>query len=314
MYYLDDATQADIAQQLGFSRPKVARILRKAREAGIVQITIRTHPSLNVRLESEFAESFDLEHVILVGDQPDPDQRRHLVARAVADFLTRTLSDGSVVAVGMGRNVSAIPEQLVNTPARASTFVSAIGGSPEVGTGVNPNDIGRRLAERFHGHAESLYAPAYADSTESRLAFLRHSAVSQTLLRAASADLILVGVGDARDDSAVVQMGCFSTKEMARMRKAGAVGDILGFFFDIDGQPVADSVENRVVGLTAEDLRSGGTVLAMASESGKARAVLGALRTGIPKILVTTVGMAQEVLEAAARTRPGPAKAAAGVE
>jgi DNA-binding transcriptional regulator LsrR (DeoR family) len=296
LYYLEDATQAEIAAQLGFSRPKVARLLQRARDDGIVEITIRATPDLNVELESEFANRFGLSQAVLVSDQRSLESQRRLVGRAGADLLTRTLQDGFVVAVGMGRNVGAIPEQLTGAPERSCTFVSAIGGSPQIETGVNSNDICRRLAEGFRGRVESLYAPPYAESVANRRTLLQHTDVRETLSRARTADVLIVGVGDARDDSAVVQMGCFSTLEMARMRKAGAVGDMLGFFFDVRGAPVEGSVQDRVVALSADDLRTIPRVIAVTSEPDKALALLGALHTGIPDIVITTVGTAEQVL------------------
>ena len=219
------------------------------------------------------------------------------VARAAAELLERTLGKDDVVAVGMGRNVGAIPEQLTAAAVRRCAFVSAIGGSPQVGASVNPNDICRRLAERLGGRAETLYAPAYAESAESRKALLRHGDVRETLARAAAAGVAIVGIGDARAGSAVVQMGCFSTREMAAMRRAGAVGDVLGFFFDANGAPVRPSVGDRVVGLGTAQLRRIPRVIAVASEPGKAQAVLGALRTGIVDSLVATVEIGAGVLD-----------------
>lgn len=296
MYYVEDATQADIAASLGLSRPKVGRLLRRAREEGVVEISIRTHTALNARLESEVVARFELQGAVLVADQESDAAQRALAGRAAADLLARSVQDGNVIAVGMGRNVAAVADELGPVAPRSCTFVSALGGSPQVGTGLNPNDIGRRLAEAFRGRAESLYAPAYADSERSRGAFMRHSDVSETLARARAADIALVGIGDARNDSAVVQMGCFSAAEMSRMREAGAVGDILGFFFDLQGRPVAASVGNRVVGVNSRDLRAMPRVVAIASEKGKAPSVLGALRSGLVDVLVTNVATARQVL------------------
>ena len=301
LYYLEETTQAEIAASLGFSRPKVARLLKRARSEGIVEITIRTHPALSLPLESELASRFDLQQAMLVADRNGEHAQRRATARAAAEVLVRAVREGDVVAVGMGRNLGAIPEQLATTPHRTRVFVSAIGGSPQMGAAVNPNDICRRLSEQFGGRAETLYAPAYAESSDGRKALLRHGDIRDTLALARAADIAVVGVGDARDDSAVVQMGCFSPREMARMRRAGAVGDILGFFFDIDGEAVAGSVENRVVGLNARDLRAIATVIAVASERAKARAVLGALRTGIVDVLIATVEMGRELIADDAR-------------
>lgn len=301
LYYLEDATQAEIAAALGLSRPKVARLLSKARAEGIVEISIRTHPALNLPLESELAERFGLTQAILVADQSNEQLQRMLAARAVAELLGRLLPRQGVVAVGMGRNVGAVSEQLLSPVQRPCTFVSAIGGSPQVGENVNSGDACRRLAERFGGRAEILYAPPYADSARSRAAFMEHADVRETLDHAAGAQFAIVGVGDARDNGPVVQMGCFSTLDMARMRKAGAVGDVLGFFFDQAGEAVADSVRDRVVGLGSEQLRAIPQVVAMASEKNKEQAVLGALRTGIVDVLVTSLATARWVLEHADR-------------
>jgi DNA-binding transcriptional regulator LsrR (DeoR family) len=284
LYYLEDATQAEIATALGLSRPKVARLLHKARAEGIVEIAIRTHPALNMALESQLAERFSLSQAILVADQRSEEVQRTLTARAAAEFLSRTLPAEGVVAIGMGRNVGAIPEQLTSPPERSCTFVSAIGGSPQVGASVNPGDICRRLAERFHGSAQVLYAPAYAEDLASRAALLQHVDVRETLARARAAE------------TAIVRMGCFSPSDMARMRGEGAVGDILGYFFDLNGAPIADSVGNRVVGLSADDLRAIPRVIAVTSEPDKVRAVLGALRTGIVDVLVTSLRTARQVL------------------
>jgi DNA-binding transcriptional regulator LsrR (DeoR family) len=298
LYYLEDATQAEIASQLGFSRPKVARLLQRARSEGIVEITIRTLPALNLRLETELSSRFGLTGAVLVADQRGEEARRGAVARAAAELLERTLRKTDVVAVGMGRNVGAVPEHLARDGGRRCVFVSAIGGSPQVGAAVNPNDICRRLAERLGGRAETLYAPAYAESAGGREALLAHGDVRETLTRAGAADVALVGIGDARDGSAVVRMGCFSTREMASLRSAGAVGDMLGTFFDLDGRPVVPGIGDRVVGLDAEQLRRIPKVIAVASEPDKAHAVLGALRTGIVNLLVTTVETGSDVLEA----------------
>jgi DNA-binding transcriptional regulator LsrR (DeoR family) len=297
LYYLEDATQAEIAAALGLSRPKVARLLSKARAEGIVEISIRTHPALNLPLEAELAQRFGLTQAILVADQPNEQLQRMLAARAVAELLARLLPDQGVVAVGMGRNVGAVSEQLLSPLQRACTFVSAIGGSPQVGENVNSGDACRRLAERFGGRAEILYAPPYADSIRSRTAFMKHADIRETLDHSAGARFAIVGVGDARDDGPVVQMGCFSTLDMARMRKAGAVGDILGFFFDLAGEPVADSVCDRVVGLGSEQLRAIPQVIAMASEPNKEQAVLGALRTGVVDVMVTSLETGRWVLD-----------------
>ena len=63
-----------------------------------------------------------------------------------------------------------------------------------------------------------------------------HAAVADTLRRAAAATLALVGIGGTDDECTMVRTGCVSLEELGRLRDAGAVGDILGNYVDIDGR------------------------------------------------------------------------------
>ncbi|MBM3495354.1 MAG: sugar-binding transcriptional regulator [Armatimonadetes bacterium] len=296
LYYLEDATQAEVALRLGLSRPKVGRLLRQARDLGIVTITVHAPPAYTEGLERELAARFGLLRVLLATDQPDPGVQRSLVAQAAAEHLLRNLRAGMTVAVGMGRNVGAVAEAIRQAPARRCTLVTAIGGSPAMARGVDSGDICRTLAERFGGTGVCLYAPAYAETASVRDAFLQHEDVDRTLRLAAQAEMAIVGIGDARNESAVVRMGCFSRLDMIRMRQAGAVGDILGSFFDVHGQAVAAGMRDRVISIGPEDLRRIGCVVAVASEAGKGRAILGALRSGMVKVLATSASNAREVI------------------
>ena len=57
LYYFDDLSQGQIAQQLGLSRQKVNRLLKKAKEWGLVQITLasNTQWDLEQKLQTLFA-------------------------------------------------------------------------------------------------------------------------------------------------------------------------------------------------------------------------------------------------------------------
>src|SRR5215467_2182208 len=118
LYYLEDITQGEIADTLGLSRPKVGRLLKKAREEGIVEITMHTHPALSMQLEGELMRRFGLRQALLLSDQREPEKARAQLARMVASFLARNVGDEQVVAVGMGRNTGAVPDQVGNVPPR----------------------------------------------------------------------------------------------------------------------------------------------------------------------------------------------------
>jgi len=181
LYYLDNLTQADISVRVGLSRIKVVRLLKRARELGIVEIRIQTLAVLRTALETALIRKFGLQQVLLVADQLSEVNQRELTAQVAAAQLNLLVQDGDRVAVGMGRNVGTVAGAVGAVAPRRCVFVTAIGGSPLVGQPVNSSDISRRLAERFGGDSACLYAPAYVESPQLRESFLNHEDVQSVL-------------------------------------------------------------------------------------------------------------------------------------
>ena len=161
LYYLEGKTQVEVARTLGISRQKVQRLLRQARDLGIVEINIKTLTAVSRDLAESLKSIFDLNIALVAASYPDEEERRQSVARAAAGYLERSLSDGMVVTLGMGRNTGGIPD-FYHSPRRIDcTFVSAMGSSPHVGESINPNDLCQKLAANSGGRAVHLHAPAY---------------------------------------------------------------------------------------------------------------------------------------------------------
>jgi DNA-binding transcriptional regulator LsrR (DeoR family) len=302
-YYIDGRTQEEAAREFGLSRPKVQRLLERARWAGVVDIHIEVPPWLHLDLEDDLRERFGLAEVIVTPARPDPRSQREEVARGAARYLDRRLRAGNVVAVSHGRDAGEVPRFFRPGHRLACTFVSAMGGSPDVDEPTNPNEICRALAERSGGRAVSLYAPAHVESAEMRDRLLEQQAVADTLGLAAGADVALVGIGGTDDGCTMVRSGCFSAEEIGRLRSLGAVGDILGNYVDSLGRTVASPESARLIGLAMDDLRRIATVVAVVSEPEKPPAILGILRSGVVDVLIVDEGNARAVLDLAGSSR-----------
>lgn len=304
-YYVDGQTQEELAHRFAISRIKVGRLLKRAVKEGVVEIRVRLRhpPEETEALECELIERFGIKRAIISVDHRELDQQRELLAGLVASYLDHTLTDSSIVAVGMGRNVSAIPRHVVSNKKRHCSFVCAIGGSYRGGEAMNSDQICRHLALRFGGESVTLYAPAIVNDEQTREELLRNDTVRQSLNKAQRADIALVGVGDILEDSNMVRMGWFTNEEITAVRQLGVVGDIMGYdFIDINGKLARTPLVGRVIGLTIEHLHDIPDVIAIASEPTKVTGILGALRTGAIDTLATTQSIAQTVLNLAKAT------------
>lgn len=294
-YYIDDQTQAQIAREFALSRPKVQRLLERARWSGIVDIHIQAPPGLNLDLERELRKAFHLTDAIVSPSRADAQSQREAVARSAAQYLVQHLRDGTLVAVGHGRDTGEVPRFFHPAHGLDCTFVSAMGGSPRADAPTNPNEICRALAERCGGRAVSLYAPAYVDSAEMRNRLLEQEAVAHTLVAAAQAGVALVGIGGTDDGCTMVRNGCLSVGEIARLRSEGAVADVLGNYVDVEGRLIESP--HRLIALSLEQIERIETVIAVVSEVEKPAAILGTLRAGVIDVLIVDAGNARAVLD-----------------
>ncbi len=298
-YYTSGRTQEEIGREFALSRPKVQRLLERARWSGVVDIRIAAPPWLNLDLETRLRAEFRLADAIVAPQRADPQSQREAVARSAAQFLERRLHDGTVIAIGHGRDAGEVPRFFRPRRRLDCEFVSAMGGSPRVDTPTNPNEICQAFAAASGGRSHSLYAPAYVEDADDRERFLQQDAIALTLGAAARASMALVGIGSVDDGCTMVRSGCLSPAEIARLRDQGAVGDILGNYVDIDGGVIPSPHRDRLIALSIDELHVVETVVAVVSEAEKPLSIFGVLRSGVVDVLVVDEGNARAVLDLA---------------
>jgi len=297
-YYQDGATQEEISKKYAVSRAKVGRLLKQARDEGIVEITVKYHPVFSAKIEQRLIERFGVKRALIALDQPNEELQRQQVAGLVSHYLTNTLKNGMVVNVGQGRNVSSVAHHVGVFSPRDCKFVCSIGGIHPRGGMFNADHICRQLAKKYGGTSETLYAPAYAENREQKLAFMQNATVKQTLDLARKADMALVGIGDMSENSYMVDLGWFTAEEVVQARlQQGVVGDFAGYdFFNVQGEIANTVMNDRIIGLSIDEFRLISEVIAIAAENSKPLALLGALRTGAIDVIATSVSNALTVL------------------
>ena len=297
-YYCDEVTQEEIANKFGFSRIKVGRLLKRAKEEGIVEINVRYHPIFSTQLEKQLTERFPVSRALIALDYADESEQRRQVASLVSSYLNNVLKNNVTLAVGQGRNVAAVAENSGAISPRDCRFICGIGGTHRPGDVINADHISRLLARKFGGSSESLYAPAYVENPQLKDLLLQNGTIKDTLDRARKADIALVGIGDMNEDSYMVKLGWFTPQEISNAGlHQGVIGDIAGYdFFNARGEHVNTVMDNRVIGLSIDELRQIPCVIAIASENTKAMAIMGALRTGAIDIIATSARNIRTVL------------------
>lgn len=307
LYYCTEATQSDIARQLGSSTTKVNRLLKRARQEGMVQISLHTPFQHLFDLEKRLEETFHIPEVVALPCGPgDTQDLLSALGAAAAHYLLERLKDGDVIAIGGGTTIHALVEAVNPQRAYRVDVVPVVGGvQGRVTTDVN--FLASQLAERLGGRAFQLHSPAFAESPQQRQALLNMKPIKDILNIARRANIALLGIGTVDSEtSRFVQFTALSAEEMKQIAVLyHGIGELLAIIYDQTGKPCAQSYAERVVGLTIEELQVIPLRIGVAGSLSKAAAIHGALCGGYLHTLITDETAAQGVMELQAITRGG---------
>lgn len=299
LYYEHNLTQKQIADRLNITRQKVSRLLVQGRAEGIVKIIINDPTPSEPQLEVELAETFDLKKVVLTeGTGLDQSGLRHSIGIAAYDYLHQILKDGDSVGIGWGRTLFAVVSTIQKKLDVRINVVPMIGGAGDMTPSFQVNELARLMAEAFGGTYRPIYAPAFAQDINEWNAIMDTHEVRQVAKLWPRLDIAVVGVGQVefQKKSSMFFTDHMTESALVRLKSEGGIGDICGNFFDIQGRPVMDTP--GIVGVNLEQLRLIPEVIAAAGGLDKVGALIGALKGGFIKTLVTDVVTARAVLAA----------------
>jgi lsr operon transcriptional repressor len=287
-YYKDELTQDEIARRLSMSRASVGRLLDRARRVGLVTINLNTEYLDAFELSGELRRTFGLAEALVVPDhEKEPADHHALNARiglGGAQFMSTHLRPGASVGVGWGETVSRVIAA-TNFGAVGPVHMVTLTGGVESYLQTILTPQGEAAAELTS--ATVIPSPIMASTASLAAALRAEPTIQQVLKQARGVEHALVGVGTPTADATIVHLGYLNAGEARGLRELGVVGDILGQFFDADGNVVDLAIHDRRIGIDLADLTAIPKVVGVAGGLHKAEAILGALHGGFLDVLVT---------------------------
>lgn len=299
MYYEEELTQNAIAKQLDISRVKVYRLLKEARELGIVRITIDYPIKRHTELENILTQSFGLKDAVVLrtSEQNRVRALQHL-GKLTAQYLERRLANNTTMAICMGTSTYEVINAIRPDFQAKVQVAQATGGLPYAIREYDSSFLTRQLAQKLGGEAMYLASPAMADTEQAATIIRGQRDVQRTLLAGSKADVALIGIGNLDSEtSGFVKANFIDANELEAMRDDGAVGDIAWQIYQEDGTLYPCSFNDRVIGITFNELRNIPLTIAVAMGVDKGRAIIGGLNSGVIDILSTDDTTAAHIID-----------------
>jgi DNA-binding transcriptional regulator LsrR (DeoR family) len=304
MYHEHQVNQPEIARRLHISQARVSRLLKQAEQAGIVRTTVVVPDAVQMGLEEDLERAYGLREAVVVDALHDTEEWiTHDLGVATAAYLEASLTGGDVVGISSwsATLLAAVDRMRPLTRAGATRAVQLFGGVGNPSAEAHAARLTQRFAELTGAQPTFLLAPGIATSEQARKAYMEDRFVSEALAALDSVTLALVGIGTLEPSGLLQSSGnIFSEEELRALGARGAVGDICLRFFDEHGQAVKSDVDQRVIGVTLDQLRRVDRCIGIAGGARKYQAIRGALLGKLVNVVITDRVTAERLVADAA--------------
>ncbi|MGD8214085.1 sugar-binding transcriptional regulator [Aestuariimicrobium sp. Y1814] len=301
MYYAQGETMETIARHLGTSRSTVSRLLKEARETGLVRISINRNAQDQSSIGATLERIFGLNvTVVQVRDTASELHRLNQVARIASQVLSEQVSDNSIVGVAWGTTLAALVEHITPRSLHGVRVVQLNGGANGTDTGIPyVGAIIGAMAQAWSATPMLFPVPAFFDYAETKKAMWRERSVQSVLAMQRHVDIAVFGIGSltASLPSHVYSQGYLDEADMAEILTEKVVGDVCTVLLRADGSWRDVGLNARATGPNPTELQALKRRLCVVAGTAKAVPLLAALRAKVATDLVVDDATARAVLE-----------------
>jgi DNA-binding transcriptional regulator LsrR (DeoR family) len=297
MYHEQGIRQPEIAERLNISQSRVSRMLKEAVSLGVVRTIVVPPPGVHPDLEDQVRDRYGLSDVV-VADPLGEEESAVLGAlgAAGAAYLETTLTGRDRVGLSSWSStlLATVEAMTPRTVPSAESVVQVLGGVGNPQVQVQATRLTDRLARVTGATPKFLAAPGVVSSKVVRDSLLLDEYIADVAAAWSTLTVLLVGIGSLQPSALLKDSGnTVSRDEMEALRSAHAVGDVCLRFFDERGTLVGSSLNERVLGISVDELRAVPRRVGIAGGQRKHEAIRAAAEGGWVNVLITDLATAE---------------------
>lgn len=295
MYHELELTQVEIAERLRITPPTVSRMLKEAKEKKIIQITIQRPIERDFVLEEQLKESTGLRNVIVVKAAKGLELEQ--MRKVAAEYLYMHMKPNMCLGIGVGPTISKVVDYIPEASIEDLKVVQLVGGFSGPGEEYS-HDIVQRISKKLNAKGIYLNGPIILQNADAKSVVMKELiANSEIDLYWDKCDIAVFTTQSIGSQSLLSKSGFLSDNEIDELIRIGAVGDLLGNFFDRNGNFVNHSVNSRVLSIPLESVLRIKEVILLCGGYCRFDAIEGALNTKMATTLIIDASRAQRLIK-----------------
>lgn len=289
MYYIYDMSQKEIADRLNVSRPWVSKLLKRAKETGVVRIEINSPLAGNPEIESRIRAKYHIPNITVIRPLVDRDYTN--ISVAAASYLISHVKSTDVIGVSWGMSIAHMIEHVVDMNLPGVSIVPIVGGAGSDAVCLSNTNV-TNLSEALGSECMLLHANACCSDLEEWRILMSNQRVREVIDLGEKADIALLGIGDLAN-SRILSGQYVSSRDLQQIRDKDVVGDIAFRFLTRDGEIADIDFNKRVIGCDIQKIsKNAREVIAIAYGTEKADVIRAALKSGLITTLFTDLDTA----------------------
>jgi DNA-binding transcriptional regulator LsrR (DeoR family) len=300
LYYESGLTQDTISRQLRISRPTISRLMQDAIDQGIVKITITQDTEGYTDLERKLSEIYDLHEVIVadVKTEQDASSVTKDLGITAANYFNRIVRDGDSIGLTWGSTLSGMVDNIQSSQMKNVTVIQMVGGLGEPDANSHATDLVRRVSSILGATVRLMPAPGIVKNIEVAKILRSDPYIASAIVAASKVDVAFIGIGALTRNALLVRNESIITwKEIEDLISKGAVGELGLHFYDKDGNFIHSNLEDRIIGVSLDEIKALERVVAIAGGTEKYEAIRGAIHGHLVNTLITDIYTANKLLE-----------------
>ena len=272
MYYEEDRTQGEIADLLHVSRPLVSRMLREARDLGIVEIRVHPPACDADALLKRLCQRYHLQGGVLIPEAENNSMSDHNLAQKLLEHIES--EQPKSLGIGWGTIIGALTALFERIPPRQTavqTVCPLVGNSSVSSRRFHTDENVRIIAEGLSAQPKFLYTPAFPANMD-ECSMLAETSHYRTIAEQwGQLDMAIIGI---HETTTAVDV------DYPLIQDSRTVGHMVAYSFDIDGR-VLHPEPDFLVHIPLENLAQCRQVVGLCAADVSPHTLAGALRTGL---------------------------------
>lgn len=286
-YFVEMKTKVEIAQELGVSRFKVARLIDEAIEKEYIKFVFPKQKTFDDKISKSLCEKYNLQEAIILPSSEYWSTQEELntkLGEIAANYLSTTLKEGMILGIAWGKVLSSTANQLTYLP--HIDVVQLSGVHPGIEFTQGPIDIIHKITAISHGEAHPMYVPMWVNNESLAAKLSEDLSVQNTKKYYANLDVVITGIGDWKSGASGLS-NIFLKSWVDDLMNQDIAADICTTLIDSNGKILKSPIEKLEFGISDEQLKQSKKIIGVAGGEVKFQGIKASVKSGLINVLIT---------------------------